>query len=358
MSLVRFAVPVSCGALLVAACAAPPPEEAAPAASPDAFVGRWDLTVETAEGSYPSWLELTRDGDSLAGRFVGRSGHARPIPRIALEGDTLKFSLPKQYEDMEEDLSFVADLEGGMLSGTTNANAPVGAELRWKGVRAPELAAPDAVEWGEPIDLFDGESLEGWRLMDPEEDEFWKVVDGILVNDVVDEGDVGEGTGLISDREFWRLQAEHVEFMYPKGSNSGLYLRGRYEVQIMRRPRDGSRAAATSPASTASSPPPRTPAKPAGEWQSMDVTLIGRTGHGRSQRGDRDRGSGDPGDHRRCPGRERGRPRTSLHPGRPRSDLLPQHRRHAGGRGGRRGGLRVALLQWWPWLTPRAFRRS
>lgn len=274
MSLARFAVPVCCGALLATACASPPADEAGSAVSPDAFVGRWDITVETPEGSYPSWLELTREGEGFAGRFVGRSGHARPVPEISVEGSTLRFSLPKQYEQMEEDLSFVAELSDGELSGTTNANAPPGAALAWTGVRAPELPAPETVEWGEPIALFDGESLAGWHLMDPEEDEFWKVIDGILVNDVVDEGDVGEGTGLISDREFRDFRL-HVEFQYPKGSNSGIYLRGRYEVQIIdghgREP--GSRNVAGVYGFLT---PTSNPAKPAGEWQSMDITLIGR----------------------------------------------------------------------------------
>lgn len=274
MSLARFAVRVASVALLAGACASPPAEETKPAVSPDAFLGRWDITVDTADGSYPSWLELTREGDALAGRFVGRSGHARPIPKLGVEGSTLTFSLPKQYEEMDEDLSFVGELSDGALSGTTNANAPAGTELAWRGVRAPELPAPDSVEWGEPIELFDGESLAGWHLMDPEEDEFWKVVDGLLVNDVVDEGDVGEGTGLISDRKFWDFKL-HVEFEYPKGSNSGLYLRGRYEVQIIdgygQEP--GSRNIAGVYGFIT---PTSNPAKPAGEWQSMDITLIGR----------------------------------------------------------------------------------
>jgi hypothetical protein len=274
MSLVRSAVWLSFGALVAAGCASPPPEPQTPAASSEAFLGRWDLTVETAEGSYPSWLELTGEGDALAGRFVGRSGHARPIPAISVEGTTLSFSLPKQYEEMDEDLSFVGKLASGGLSGTTNANAPAGSELSWTAVRAPELPSPESVEWGEPIELVDGESLAGWHLMDPEQDGFWKVVDGILVNDVVDEGDVGEGTGLISDREFEDFKL-HAEFMYPKGSNSGLYLRGRYEVQVIdgygKQP--GSRNIAGVYGFIT---PTSNPAKPAGEWQTMDITLIGR----------------------------------------------------------------------------------
>ena len=67
----------------------------------------------------------------------------------------------------------------------------------------------------------------------------------------------------------------HVEFRYPAGSNSGVYLRGRYEVQIE---------------DTAGLPPavdhlgaiygflePSVDvARKAGEWQSFDVTLAGR----------------------------------------------------------------------------------
>ncbi|WP_317236223.1 3-keto-disaccharide hydrolase [Niabella hibiscisoli] len=37
---------------------------------------------------------------------------------------------------------------------------------------------------------------------------------------------------LISDQKFEDFKL-HVEFRYQKGSNSGVYLRGRYEVQIL-----------------------------------------------------------------------------------------------------------------------------
>lgn len=272
MSLSRTALLLSLSVAL-AACSAPPAPEA-PSVSLDDFTGRWDLTIATADGSYPSWLELTRDGEGLSGRFVGRSGHARPVSDITVEGSTVSFTLPKQYEDMEVDLSFTGELAGGALSGKTNANAPEGTELDWKGVVAPKLPARESVEWGETRALFNGEDLAGWRLMDPEQDQFWKVVDGILVNDVADEGDVGEGTGLITEETFGDFKL-HVEFQYPEGSNSGIYLRGRYEVQIQddhgKEPGDryisGVYGFLT---------PSENAAKEAGEWQTMDITLIGR----------------------------------------------------------------------------------
>jgi hypothetical protein len=259
--------------VILGACSAPVVEEA-PQVDPDGFVGRWDMTVKTSDGSYPSWLELTREGDQFSGRFVGRVGHARPVSDITVEGSSLAFTLPTQYEQMDSDLSFKGELAGGVLSGKTNANAPKGTELDWNAVKAPELAAPKTVRWGEPVRIFNGKDLTGWHLMDPAQDQFWKVVDGVLVNDVIDEGDVGQGTGLITDATFRNFKL-HMEFKYPKGSNSGIYLRGRYEVQIQddygKEP--GNRYIAgvygfITPSENA--------AKKADEWQSMDITLLGR----------------------------------------------------------------------------------
>jgi len=270
----RSALLVSCLALVAVGCSAPEPAPEAPQASLDDFTGRWDLTVQTADGSHPSWLEANKDGEGLSGRFVGRVGHARPVSDITVEGSTLRFTLPKQYEEMDSDLSFTAELANGSLSGTTNANAPAGTELSWTGVRAPELPARESVEWGKTRALFNGEDLSGWRLMDPAQDQFWKVVDGILVNDVKDEGDVGEGTGLITEETFGDFKL-HLEFKYPKGSNSGIYLRGRYEVQIQddygKEP--GNRYM---PGVYGFLTPTENAARKAGEWQTMDITLVGR----------------------------------------------------------------------------------
>jgi len=272
MSFFRSAFLLSCVVLLTA-CSAPAPEETSQVSSDD-FVGRWDMTLETADGTHPSWLELTREGEQFSGRFVGKVGHARPVDDITIQGATLTFTLPIQYEEMESDVSFSGTLADGSLSGTTNANAPAGAELDWTAVRAPDMAAPQSVEWGEAIELFNGKDLDGWHLLDPEQDEFWKAVDGVLVNDVSDEGDVGEGTGLITDGTFTNFKL-HLEFKYPKGSNSGIYLRGRHEVQIQD---DFGKEPFSRNISGVYGfiDPSENAARKAGEWQSMDITLLGR----------------------------------------------------------------------------------
>lgn len=241
---------------------------------PNDFLGRWNLTIQVDDTTYPSWLELTQQEHNLEGRFVGKVGHARPVSNISIEGLNLTFTLPPQYERMDSDLRFTGQLSDGLLSGTTNANAPTGVPLNWTAVRAPSLETSGSVEWGSPIQIFNGKDLVDWHLLDKEQNQYWQVENGVLVNNVTDEGDIGEGTGLISNRTFMDFKL-HAEFKYPAGSNSGIYLRGRYEVQIQddygkepsNRHISGVYGFLT---------PTMNAAKKAGEWQQMDITLLGR----------------------------------------------------------------------------------
>lgn len=75
---------------------------------------------------------------------------------------------------------------------------------------------------GKTINVFNGKDLTGWHI-DGEKNQ-WVVKDGILTSPE-------SGSNLITDEiQDFKL---HVEFRYPEGSNSGIYLRGRYEVQIV-----------------------------------------------------------------------------------------------------------------------------
>lgn len=256
--------------LLIGACAAPgggqesstSPEEGLEV---DDVLGRWDVTVESPDGAYPSWFELTREDGELGGQFVGRFGSARPIPSVQLSEGRLEFSLPSQYEQGQTELRFEGGLVEGKLVGTTNGRD--GSSLPWTAVRAPELTAPSEPVWGEPIELFNGQDLAGWKPRHPEFPNQWKADDGILVN-------VDQGSDLVTEKDFqdFRLQ---LEFKYPEGSNSGIYLRGRYEVQIQD---DFGKEAHPLHIGAVYGfiTPSENAARKAGEWQSYDITLLGR----------------------------------------------------------------------------------
>jgi len=272
ISVLGSAILISCAAIF-AACSGTS-TEGPPQMDLNNLVGRWNLTIQAGDATYPSWLELTQQEKKFVGRFVGKVGHVRPVSNIGIEGTTLNFALPPQYERMDSDLRFTGKLSDGLLSGTTNANAPTGVEWDWTAVRAPSLETSGSVEWGSAIKLFNGKDLADWHLLDKEQTQYWKVENGILVNKVADEGDIGEGTGLISNEAFINFKL-HVEFKYPEGSNSGIYLRGRYEVQIQD---DYGKEPSSRHISGVYGflTPTMNAAKKAEEWQQMDIMLLGR----------------------------------------------------------------------------------
>jgi hypothetical protein len=233
----------------------------------DAVLGRWDITVQAPDGPYPSWVEIQlRKETEIMGRFVGRSGSQRHASRVEYTGGTLTFEVPVQYEPHTSPLVFTGRLAGERLEGTTQA--PTGETLRWVGARAPQLIRERAPSWGAPVELFNGRDLSGWRLRGTERGTCWRVQDGLLVN-------TPPCLDILTDQTFTDFQL-HVEFRYPEGSNSGVYLRGRYEVQIQDdrdRPaldplRMGGVYGFLRPQSLAARKP--------GEWQTFDITLIGR----------------------------------------------------------------------------------
>ena len=231
-----------------------------------AITGRWDITVQRADGSERSaWLEVRHSGvNTLVGQFVGMSGSARPIAKIDFKNGEMRFAIPPQWERVDGDVVVIATLEGDRLSGTMaiGANAP----LRWTGVRAPSLRRAAAPKWDAPVSLFNGRDLSGWRAVGGNNE--WEAAPGGVLRNRK------SGGNLVTDATFDDFKL-HLEFRCPAGGNSGVYLRGRYEVQIAdaesAEPDYGSLGAVygfLAPSVMA--------AKKAGEWQSFDVTLIGR----------------------------------------------------------------------------------
>jgi hypothetical protein len=233
---------------------------------PPAIVGRWDMTVHSSEGEYPSWLEVRQSGyRTLVGTFVGRTGSARPISRVEFEGERVRFTVPPQWERRQEDLRFEGSLKSDALHGKTTDDK--GAPVTWTARRAPALKRDRSPEWGEPIHLFNDRDLTGWRPKSEKAKSGWSARDGLLANAFAD-------TDLVTQSKFTDFKL-HAEFRYPRGSNSGIYLRGRYEVQIEdnygQEPechKIGAIYGFLTPSVNA--------AKPAGQWQTVDVTLVGR----------------------------------------------------------------------------------
>ncbi|HEX7802633.1 MAG TPA: DUF1080 domain-containing protein [Pseudoxanthomonas sp.] len=231
----------------------------------EAAIGRWDITLQTPAGAVPSWLEIRRSGSrALVGQFVGIVGSARPISRIETKDGELRFAIPAQWESGAGDLSFQGRVQGDSMTGSVTFPDRKRHELA--AVRAPSLRKPadTAVRWGEPIRLLNSTDLTGWRALG---ESHWQVAGGVLRNTR------GGGANLVTERKFTDFKL-HVELRLPAGSNSGVYLRGRYEVQIA----DplGEPASDGLGAVYGFIAPSEDAGKGPNEWQSLDITLVGR----------------------------------------------------------------------------------
>lgn len=225
--------------------------------------GRWNLIIEKDGQQLPSWLEIEHSGTkTLVGRFVYAFGSARPVAVVNVVNGKFNFSIPPQWEPGDRNMDFEGELTGETLKGTMTYTD--GKQYTWTGTRAPLLKRTSEPVWGQSITLFNGKDLKGWKAMGPNQ---WIVENGILRS-------LKSGSNLVSEQTFTDFKL-HVEFRYEKGSNSGVYLRGRYEVQIEddkgKEPWKnylGGVYGFLTPSVMA--------AKDAGEWQSYDITLVGR----------------------------------------------------------------------------------
>jgi hypothetical protein len=229
------------------------------------FLGRWNLTGTGPDSNRVYWLEVTDQGGQLKGMFLNRGGSPVALASVKVEAGTLVFQMAPG-RDNKPGLEFRAKLEGDKLIGTVPDRDRT---VNWVGVRPPKWPAADANAkhtYGKPVELFDGKSFDAFLPQTGDAIMGWAVENGILTNNP-------PASNLVSKQKFtnFRVQAEYL--LAPK-SNSGLYLRGRYELQILD-------DAGTPPESHghmalyAWKAPLVNASKPAGEWQTAEVILVG-----------------------------------------------------------------------------------
>ncbi|GAA4317844.1 DUF1080 domain-containing protein [Compostibacter hankyongensis] len=236
----------------------------APAPVDSALLGRWDITIDWDGHPAPSWLEIRQSGNhTLVGSFVGTAGSARPVSKINSAQGRFNFTIPVQWESGDRDIVIEGVLEGDALTGTLTTSE--GKKHSWKGVRAPYLKRSSTPSWGKPANLFNGKDLEGWKASGENQ---WVVKNGILISP-------HSGANLISEQKFTDFKL-HVEFRYGKGSNSGVYLRGRYEVQIEDNPPSAHPTSELFSGVYGFLRPSEIAALGPDQWQTYDITLTGR----------------------------------------------------------------------------------
>jgi hypothetical protein len=229
------------------------------------FLGRWNLTGTGQDANRVYWLEVTEQNGQLSGMFLNRGGSPVPLASVKVQGGELVFQLPVGT-NKQPGAEFRATLEGGKLVGSTKS---ADRTITFVGARPPKWPPSNANAkhtYGTPVELFDGKSFTAFDTQPSEYPITWTVEDGVLTN-------APPTRNLLSKQKFFnfRLQAE---YKLTQKSNSGIYLRGRYELQVLD-------DYGTPPekhghmAIYAWTPPLVNASKPAGEWQSVDIVLVG-----------------------------------------------------------------------------------
>lgn len=277
------------------------------------FLGRWALTPTNGGAG---WLEVRQEPGYFDGTLLWMGGSPEALTTVYFDGDTLH-ALRLRMDDIRDaagtvvrqqahPITVTATLDGNVLRGVFAEPSSDSASViknEFTGVRIPPLPpAPDLskIKLGDPAVLFNGKDLAGWSVFGgarwaslkdvnkpgstvegwaPKDENVangWSVRDGLLVNDPVqEEGKPHIAYGnLVTDGAFEDFNLT-LEVNVPPDGNSGVYLRGIYEVQVVDsfgKPTDchnmGAIYGRIAPTLSAE--------KPAGEWQTLDITLLDR----------------------------------------------------------------------------------
>lgn len=246
------------------------------------ILGDWALTTPSGEAA---WLSVSIKEGNPHAELMWAVGGVKPVRLKRFEYARLTFERKRKGHNE----IFAIEAKGGQCFGSLSPvidsgtyKAPIEADWlpqKFTGKRMPLLPPkPDLsnVKFGPKQTLFNGEDLTGWRVTDKQKINGWSVKDRVMVNDTPkkDFSAYGDHTNLrtVKDFEDFRL---HIEFYPPPGGNSGVYLRGMYEVQVVDRDSRmqglqgvGSifgRIKATQNAGN-----------PGGEWNTYDITLVDR----------------------------------------------------------------------------------
>jgi hypothetical protein len=279
--------------ILVSSCKPKAMEQPAPVKTDiSAFIGQWTLDIK---GGSVGWLEVRQEEKYIDADLLWGGGSVLPVGNIFLAADKYlvvdlagrdvvrkagEDNKPLRTQRITEWLEI--ERSGDTLIGyrLNPRRSGIGVDSTYfKGTLLPAVPpAPDlkTVKFGEPVTLFNGKDLTGWKLINEKQKNGFVVVDGVLTNDPVQvEGQPHVSYGnLRTEQEFMDFNLK-LEVNIPEKNNSGVYLRGMYEIQVLdsyKKPLDphnmGALYSRIKPSVGAE--------KPAGQWQTLDITLCDR----------------------------------------------------------------------------------
>ena len=249
---------------------------------PEDLIGDWTLYLSTKE---PAWLKVEEiNGDPVVHMRVHVQS-AGPHKITGFEKGRLTFDMKIKREGVGGPVVKTNTVSVGMKNGRLNGLIAGDWEekeyrrISFTGKKFPPMPPkPDLskVRFGHPRALFNGMDLSGWELDNPAKKNGWSAEEGMLVNespktDFSSTGSLGNLQTVENFEDFWL----HIEFLIEANRNSGVYLRGMYEAQVV--DRDSRMQGLQGVGAIFSRIAPSVNAgKEPGEWQTYDLTLVDR----------------------------------------------------------------------------------
>ncbi len=252
------------------------------------FIGRWALFLPNGAG----WLELKQMDGYLDASLLWYGGSVEPVSSVYMDGETLVVTRSRNFIRTKDSSGAATrtHIAATQFRFSLYADQMVGEEIspekdgscttmRFTGKKIPDLpAAPDLskIVYGKPVKLLNGKDLAGWKLLEENKVSGWSIINGELINNPVQkEGQPHIAYGNICTIDKFEDFNLKVQVNVPAGSNSGIYLRGIYEIQVFDsygKPLDPHNMGALYSRIT----PSEAAEKPAGTWQDLDITLCDR----------------------------------------------------------------------------------
>lgn len=221
------------------------------------LTGEWDVEVAFGERTMQRTLTLVQEGDQVRGTYSGQGFPDMELQDATLNDDKLSYSFQVEFGDQGPfTVHHNWDVRGDRMTGEVSMEG-----AQWQG----QVSGVRQRQWAEPIELFNGTDLSNWDFQKVDGENQWKVVDGVMVNEKA-------GWNIYTKQKFKDYKLS-LEVKIPPGGNSGIYLNGRYEVQVA----DGYGKDVSEGGIGAiygRAVPTSNPSKPAGEWQKFDIRFV------------------------------------------------------------------------------------
>lgn len=250
---------------------------------PKEMLGDWSLNLKSGEAG---WLSVSEKDGLPSVAMAVDVGSIKPLSNVTVKEEKIyipikKFRKGGKNGKLVRTTRAVVWSENGKLVGEVISLFPDGREEKdpFTGKFVPPMPPkPDLakVKFGKPVTLFNGKDLTGWKLRRPEKLNGWSVKDGLLVNETpkTDFSATGAYGNLRTEAVFGDFKL-HIEFLVERDRNSGVYLRGMYEAQVVDRDSrmQGLQGVGAIFGRVA---PSKNAGYEGGKWQTYDLTLVGR----------------------------------------------------------------------------------